>query len=318
MMTQLILSLLFSLSTFAAHPCATDALDPFDPKEVAVVAAGKYKGQCQDSAHKRTAFLLTETQAAPFYQLADQTQNRDLIAVANISHNDQFWVALIPVSSAERLFVQMERFPPKWIAAHTQIRLQFSGSESVILVPQSKKNKSPITHTKDLVFSSEFNAPAGVNYDLIKGLNTYSPHFAINHRVLSLQEKVNKIVIEEKHQVEQFPLNLTQTEIKTFLKNWFARSAKEKMSSMYSTLTCSCTTELYRVLDESVDYKKRGMKKPKSVGRIPVLTESDLKSRKLLAEGKRFPDLDIEQGMPLSIPRCDRKLSNDYENYGSE
>lgn len=317
-MIQLILVLLLNLSLHAAEPCVTDPLDPFDPKSQALVATGKYKGKCQDSVHKRTAQLLSQEAAAPFYKTADLTPRSGLIAVANISHNDQFWVALIPVNQAEKMIVQMERFPPKWIAAHTQIRVQFSENSDVILIPQSKKNTNPMIKVKDLVFSSEYNAPADVPYDLFKGLNTQDPHFAINHRVTSLQDKVTKMVIEEKHQVEQFALNLTPAEIKTFFKNWFSRSAKEKMSKMYSTLTCSCTTELYRVIDDYVDYAKRGTKKPRSVGRIPVLVHYDLKSRKLLQEGKKFPDLDIEQGVPLSLARCDKKLTSDYESYGSE
>lgn len=315
-MIQFFLALIFTWNTLAADPCITDLEDPFDPGKHALVTKGRYKGKCQDSAHKRTALPLSSEQAASFFKAADINPREGVIAVSNVSHGDQFWVALIPVDAIERVYVQMERFPPKWIAAHTQIRMQFQKDRLVTLVPQSKKNMNPITKISDIVLSSEFNAPVGVAYDLIKGLDTYNPFFSINHRMLSLQEKVNKVVIEEKHQVEQFPLNLSATETQTLLKKWLVRSAKENMTSMYSTLTCSCTTELYRVLDDSVDYAKRGISKPK-VGRIPVLSERDLRSRKLLLAGKRYPDLDVELGIPINAPRCDQKL-RDYENYGSE
>lgn len=278
--------------------CSCDEADPFDPREEAFILEGRYKGQCQDSCHKRSVKTLDQAQSASYRRMARAAQ--DDLAIANVSHQRKFWVAFVSPDAVEKVILQLDRFDPKWVAGHIQLRLRFKKGQEPILVPQSRKSADVPVRLSDLVISDEYNAPIGVPYDPFKGfIGGDDSHFNINYRIASLEERFEDMVIKRSGQVEQFPLELNKREKRGILLAALRLADREGMSRLYNTWTKSCVTETYEVIDSVVDYEGRGIFRTPDVGHVPGFAEFDLSVRRIFRRSEKMPDLNVEFGYPL-------------------
>jgi hypothetical protein len=284
---------LFLLSLSAAvsradDSCVCNPADPFDPRSDAIMPAGPYKGQCQDSCVKRSMRPLTDDESRAY-----GGPTPGYVFAANTQIEGRFYVAKIPVNGVKDVIAQVEHFPPEAIAAHTQLRFQFK--DRVELLPQAAGSKDPVVYTRDLVFSGEYAAPQHVPFDLVKGeLN----HFAINYRLMDLKFKYDYMVERQGHRVDQYRLKLSRGEKSGMLKGAFGIATKAGMHTMYNTLANSCTTEMFHVIDLGLD--KRIHPGPGRLGRaeeavalnrMPIWSPAGLRKRGIIDASSKLDDL---------------------------
>ncbi len=224
--------------------CIFDATDSFEPHSR--MPKGRYRGRCLDTRQARSIVHLSAEQAAPYGGLSSSE-----IVVANVFHDDAFWVARIPADGIETVLFQLEYFPAIVPAGHTQFRLRFSADQPVRLIGQAGANAGATATLRDLVLSVEAIGQLGYQYDVVRGLTN---EFGAVYRVLSLDAKVEHMIIAQDHEVEQWELELTTDEKRELLANFLDESDIRGMSFMYNTLFLNCTNELVRVLDDSVSY----------------------------------------------------------------
>ena len=86
--------------TVPGSDCGCSPGDRFDPKPK--MPQGTYQGQCINSCQQRSVRRLSAAEAAE-YGISPEA-----IAVANVSHRDQFWVAQIPADGVETVIYQLE------------------------------------------------------------------------------------------------------------------------------------------------------------------------------------------------------------------
>ncbi|BAI92486.1 hypothetical protein NIES39_L03290 [Arthrospira platensis NIES-39] len=223
--------------------CRCDVNDRFDPQ--AKMPQGIHQGKCINSCHQRSLRRLSAAEAAE-YGIEPQA-----IAVANVSHQNQFWVAQILPNSVAEVIYQLENFPSPIPAAHTQLRFRFSPGSEVLLIPQIPGSHQSPVKLQDLIFSVEAVAVVGGNFDLVAG---FFDNFAIAYRLVSLESRVQRMIIEDGHQVQQIQLNLTPAQKNQLLLNAITKSQQAGLTQMYNTLNRNCTTEVFRIIDQTIGY----------------------------------------------------------------
>jgi len=230
----------------AAEPedCAFDPSDPFEPLER--IPRGAYREHCYVTRAARPAVVLDDERAAPYGGTRD-----DELVLANVFHDHRFWVARIPLDGVDRVLFQLEYFPAIVPAGHTQMRVRFRDDAPVVLIAQSGSDAGQYVTVQDLVVSVEAIGQPGYEYDLLRGLVN---DFGAVYRVTSLAAKVDHMIVERQHRVEQWELYLEPGEPRHLIENFFYESDTRRMQSMYNTLFVNCTNEAIRILDESVDY----------------------------------------------------------------
>lgn len=301
LLLAIVLNFIFPVQVAFANPgisarCVCDEADPFDPRERALVPTGVYTNQCQDCS-KRSMFMLTSEQVKSFNEKIQHSPND--IVIGNVIHQKRFWTAFISPNSIDKVIVQLEHFSPTWIAGHIQLRLLFKKGMEAHLVPQSARYPESPVVLRNLVISAEYNAPAGVPYNVFNGFHGKNfdglePHYNINFLLVSLEDKIEQMITKQNHQVEQFPLVLSENEKRKLLLNAVTIANTQGMKRMYNTWTKSCVTEAFRFLDNAVDYKSRGLTRPKHIDHVPVRIENSLKERRVFVNGTQLPDLNAE------------------------
>jgi hypothetical protein len=192
--------------------------------------------------------------ARPVYPLNNQAASRfsDPVApvtyLANVTHRDQFYVAAIPNgdNDIEQVIFQEESFPAVIPAAHGQIRLDFR--RDVLMAPQIEGQGEPFT-TRHLVLSMEALGEPGWAYDVVKGLKN---EFVGVWRIKTLADfAIRTSKKNPPHEVKQYllPLENHPKERTDILRFWIGRSAHNKLSQMYHTITSSCAMEALNALE---------------------------------------------------------------------
>lgn len=230
-------------ATYPNADCICDVRDPFDPK--ARMPEGRYEGQCLNSCQQRSVTILSAAEAA-FYGFSGNH-----LTVANISHRGHFWVAEFPKDGIEDVIYLIEYFPAIVPAAHTQLRFRFKPGSEIILKSQILElDLSPVC-LPDIVYSVEAIGLPESEFDLIAGL---LDRFAIAYRLVSLEDRIQQMIITDRHRVEQISLNLQPEEKHKLLVNAVEAGDRAGLSRMYNSFDPNCTTELFRALDRTLGY----------------------------------------------------------------
>ncbi len=224
--------------------CIFDSTDPFEPRER--VPRGAHQGRCYDTRSARPVIVLDDSRAAPYGGVGD-----DDLVLANVFHDDRLWVARVPVDAVEVVLFQLEYFPAIVPAGHTQLRVRFRDDAPVTLTAQSGLDAGRTTKVRDLVMSVEAIGQPGYKYDLLRGLVN---DFGAVYRVTSLAAKVDHMIVQQGHRVEQWELYLEPAETRRLVENFAYESDARRMQTMYNTLFVNCTNEAIRIIDLSVDY----------------------------------------------------------------
>lgn len=270
--------------------CVFDASDRFEPR--ARLEKGPRSGECLDTRVGRPVRRLSEQEAKNFGGSASDT-----ITVANVSHRGEYYVAHIPYKKIKSGIFQLEYFPAIVPAGHTQLRLQFEENAPVTLVSQASKDMTKVVKVNDLILSVEAIGDPGYKYDLFKGMED---HFAAVHRITTLQDKYQHMVVRQKHRVEQWKLNLTPSELAKILQQYVQKSESAGTSTMYHTLFFNCTTEIVAAIDAGAQYnllEKFGKFTAKTTDFYPNVIRISLQKRGLLPKfgrGNDLPELDAD------------------------
>ncbi len=257
--------------------------DKFEPR--ARLASGAHKGECVDTRTKRSVIKLPG--------------NSTSIKIANLTHNDEFWNAEIPINGVKDVIFQIEVFPAfkqqpaNWeLAGHSQIRLQFSPENPIHLTHQLNPQRTETL--TDIVISAEAVGEIGYAYDIFNGMKmkmnrTGGPFslefenngdFNIVYRVVSLHDRYDWMVNKQHHKVTQFPLKLTDEDKQKILPAFIDISMKNKLDIAYHTITLNCANQMFLTLDNALTYLN--FNKPKQ-GRYNLRESYPIGSYKALA-----------------------------------
>lgn len=204
-----------------------------------LLPSGTHKGECADTTSARSVI----------WDLTGFPQNADRLIVANISHDNTFWIAEFPRDGIEDVIFQMERFQAAVPAAHTQVRLRFKENSRVKLTNQFDASKT--VYLRDFVLSVEALGQKGWTYDILRGMK--NDYLAV-YRITSLDVKYDWMVTQQKHEVIQWPLKISQTDKQKILPAYLNLANREQMATNYHTLLKNCTNQLFRILDSALDY----------------------------------------------------------------
>lgn len=203
-----------------------------DPYETfSRVPKGKYKGKCLNLEERRNLKVVSS--------------NQETLVIANFLHEGKYWKANIPKGNIfDRVILQVEFFPPEWIAAHTQMRFDLKEGQHIILEGQNETNQGEIVHLSSLIISFEaLKSIKGEKYDLFRGLLN---RYALSARMFSLSTAYNHIVKKMKHKNQQLLLSFNDQQVRK-LFNYYVKRANRNSNhkEMYNTLKKNCTTEIY-------------------------------------------------------------------------
>jgi hypothetical protein len=241
------------------------------PNSPEVMQKGPYRGQVIDGGERQNIKILS--------------QQGNTVVISNLRHDHDFWNAGITMDRVTEVSLLMEHFTGEIPAGHTMLRFKFD-------TPVTLMSGQKTAMVNDIVFSVAAVPFKGESFDLINGLKN---HFAISYRFLSLSEKAKVIIDGRKHKVDQYVLKLTPAERGAVLAEALRMSNTAPMAGPYNTLRRSCTTELFRVLDDALHYSllERVGNAVTKIGSIyPNVVKIALMSRGLY-EGKA-PSLNAE------------------------
>jgi hypothetical protein len=270
-----ILFLSLAWSTVAVgEDCPGAIRDYFAPS--GKMPSGKFIGKCLET-HKRS-FRLVEPEAAAHVVPEAVVRSRSATSqfVANVSHDGDFWTAVLPKKDGiESLTFLVERFVPRWLAAHTMLRAEFT--EPVLLFCQTHPERAPV-QLKNLILTVEALAYQGGPQ--FNPISTLGQGFALATRFQSLEDRVAQAIDIEKNTVRQYRLNLTNDEKDLF---WWAvvnEVHDPDMKGMYNLINRNCMNVLFRAIDIVVGRARSFISRIATF--YPLKTKSALAARGLL------------------------------------
>lgn len=277
-----VMQALDNFANASANPApGTKGHDPFQPTHM--VASGRFKGEPINHDLQRSVVALSPAQAAQYGAKPGE------LAFANVSHNGQHYVAVVPEDAVKKASLMLEHFPAPVPAAHSMIRFQMKEGKEARLVPQKVGSEEETIKQNDLVLSIEASGPRNFKYDLLEGAKS---NFSIAYRFESLQDRALHTQ-KNGNRVEQLPLKLTDSELQRVLKEAVRTSDQTKQTAMYNTLTRNCTNETFHILDRGI-----GIVGPKvhaaralTAETLPPLSEFYLSIRGLMDKSTSMPDL---------------------------
>jgi hypothetical protein len=234
-----------SSATFLESHCVLNPSDPFDWGWT--LAGGPNAGKCLDTTQERSIYVISDGVAESFGFHPEP----GLIYFANFAHDGKFWIAQLDPQGVDEAIFQIENFPAIVPAAHTEMRFKMKPGHNVQLIEQDNRGRQR-RNIRDFVFSIEAVTPNdGESYGLITGEEN---HFALAYRFVSMADRFKDMVTIDHHKTRQLLLNLTDAEKTALLVNAVETSENGQITSYYSTLFKSCTTELFQLIDQTVPY----------------------------------------------------------------
>lgn len=254
--------------------------DPFAPE--ARMPFGPYQGTCLDLSVRRSFKILTnkEVKIAGLFP-------QDVFYIANVSHNQKFWIAKIDKNfKVRRIVFQMEKFPPEWVAAHTQLRIQFTSP-----IQLYRQDDTRITNTtNELIFSVEAVSPInGPRYGLFKGTQD---KFGLAYRMTSIEEKARHIGIEQDHTTYQWVLALEEYQRDSIFNIILNEYHDPEMSFVYHTLKKNCTNELFDIMGLGLGFNFNRFERFQTS--LPIISAKILRKLNLIDHSVKLPLFNVE------------------------
>ena len=214
--------------------CDTKISDPYE--RPVLFNFGPYQGQCVNSCKYRGVVGLSD----------DPKQGE--LKVANILHENEYWVAQIPTDKALDVSIIFEEFAPR--ISHVALRFHFSADKPIRLKSQLGSKKTTI---QDLFFSAEGTPPRGESYSLMAGARRF---YFLSYRFFSLEQAVQSMVISKKHLVKQFHLNLTPSVTKQILLSGLKMSEEKSLNEIYDLFSNNCATSALDLIDKKTGHQE--------------------------------------------------------------
>ena len=223
------------------------------------------------------------------YRLNDAT---DALLLANVGHVDgTFTVAQIPLGAFDtaHAFYLIETFEISGFrGSHGMIRVRFD-TPVVELYSQYPASASPIAATQDIVLSVHAIAVRGGSYDPL-GTGIHDG-MALARGIYSIEHKVQDVLMERLHTVDQYQLRMTGDDIRRYVTEYAAGAPERLFTVSYHTFWRNCGTELLQTFTDT--FPERGYAEPESLDTTPLL--------QVLADalsGRLLPDIVPEKVRP--------------------
>ncbi len=225
----------------------------------------------------RSVVWLSENEVAPFGiplegsnlvhpGQEDSEVDGAALVIANVFHEDRFWIGLVRPADVEHVFMQQEVFlkleaTGQPLAAHGQLRFLMREGTGIHLFAQEEGQPAfdgePLN---DFIASAEAIGPAiegFPSYDLVGGTKGW---YRQALRFLSLEAKAPQM-LEREHNINQYLLRLRGIEKRAVLVETVRRSNEMGLTVPYNTLAIGgtqCVFEAFNILDRAVlSHRKR-------------------------------------------------------------
>ncbi len=219
-------------------PCSCSCYDPYEPR--IFVQVGSDKDKCLDTCTMRNLTILGINEKNKF------TDNENEIVIANIRHNETFYVGKINQDQIKEVIYQVDWFGV-WPQGHGQLCFVFN--EPIDLIPQlTNTDQTKISKVKKLVFSIHGTTIPNKQLNFQTAMNN---EITTIYMLGSLSDDINYAVAQEKHTIEQHLLNLTNIEKSLIFKNLINHSNNIGYSRLFNLTDNNCVSELFKVLDNS-------------------------------------------------------------------
>lgn len=272
--------------------CRIMAQDPFEPD--ARIGSGPHAGECVDTTNYRSFRLLENSDVANLpgaIATLDPTKYR---FIANVQHFGKFWVAAIPSGDlVSRMIFQAEHFPPNWLAAHTQTRVDFKPGMEPLLFLQTDFMAPPVKMSSLVLSNEAVPFRGGPAFNLITGIGG---SFAFGKRLVSLPDEVEKIRTA-KHWTEQYELRFGTDERQNRFWNFALQVFNDpEMKQVYDTLEHNCSNSIYEAVD-LFEGRSRGTW-DRAETTMPLFFGYSLRSRALIDDHSELKSLNEEFNIP--------------------
>ncbi len=193
-----------------------------------------YTGVCIDSCKYRYPLVI------------ETSKHEKSISVANTFHEDQFWVAEIPVDAISQVQVLFENFAPG--INHVAFRFLFHPHHDIVLHSQNRSVLQKPTTVQSIVLSPEAAPPMNHKYNLWDG---FVGNYALINRLISnsaYQQMAQKL----KHPLKSHTLKINLEEAQSLL-SFLLLDSKNVYQNQYQLLFNNCATS---VIDSTLQAKK--------------------------------------------------------------
>lgn len=255
-------------------PCAP-ANDPFAPN--GIMPSGRFAGQCLDISQRRSFRILTKEEAGTIVPPSELVNFDRSVFLANVGHDGKFWVGKFPKDGVDVLTFLVERFPPRWLAAHSMLRFDFKPGFEPVLFPQVREAGDAPVKLRSFVLSVE-GVPLidGPSFGPITALQEY---FGLAKRIVSLDQKVKQVVLDEEDLVRQYRIKLAGKELDAFWMMALHDLHDPEMQQIYHLLKRNCMNALFEVFDHYLGRARYLRNRIATF--LPTVTRSALKNRGL-------------------------------------
>ena len=276
-----------------APNCRINPQDPFEPN--ASLTSGLHEGECVRTESFRSYRILSEAEVnqIPAFKTFSY---QHYYFIANLQHDHAFWVAVFERSkSVKRYLFQAEHFPPEWLAAHTQLRVDFAAGKEPFLFLQTNFNRAPLRISSFVLSNEAVPYRGGPDFNIYYGIRDY---YAFGNRLMSLDDIVEKTK-KTHHTTEQFELRFNQdADINAFLNFDLMKFHDPEISSIYHTLYHNCSNSLFESFDEFL--AKDRSRRDRIETTLPLTFKDSLKLRGLIDENSEQKTLNEEFEMDSS------------------
>jgi hypothetical protein len=220
------------------HTCACESSqkghDPFE-KPLRYIH-GEFKGLCINSCSYRHTHLL------------QTIENGKYIVLTNLLHENEFWLAQIPIQSIQKVYILFEEFLP----GINHLAMEFTINKGTEIRLLSQRNKIEIPLRKkvlqdSIIISPEAAPPTGKTYSLWDGV---IGNYALMNRALT-QTQYMKMVKGTDHKIRRLRVKLKPHEAQRLFV-FGIRDSASVYQNQYQLLFNNCAT---KVID-SVLYSK--------------------------------------------------------------
>ncbi len=158
---------------------------------------GRFAGQCVNSCKYR------------YPEVLKVSEDKTTLLVSNVLHNNEFWIAQIPLESVKGVYILFEEFAPG--INHVAFQFFFTDSVSVRLYSHKEKNSSgPRLLVNSLVVSPEAVLPKGNKYSLWDG---FIGNYALMNRLMTY-DAYAVMIKEVKHPLRRYRAKMKEFESK--------------------------------------------------------------------------------------------------------
>ena len=278
--------------------CKLDPEDPYAPDARLPRDGSKYAGECLDTRINR-GIRIVDASALQSY---DHTVPPFTAVVANFRHNNQYWVAEIPLHDIQQIVFQREA-DKSGNVAHHQLRFIMDSSAPLRLFPQKQSQRAGF-RKPILIYDFDVSAVglrpmslSGSAFDPIKGM---AGDYGQGMGFLSSNDVWLYETVPLQHDLVQYQMRLSSDQREELLAYFIERSNAIRETVVYNSLFENCVVEIFRGIFRIARHKDPVehflWKTFHNIESLPFTTLSTLRQLHMIGRGEtsRVPNMSKE------------------------